>query len=174
MNIVPLPEPFNVAPFYTTAASTIPLPVKEASIEQWLEAAPFAIDIAASIGVDHVAVYQAPYVEMKKVFTWWEDYQKPIQAAFSRDDKEAAERPMQLATSALISLLYWIERRTVPSLVQWQEHIEERVVCPFNAKERLHFIATRPRHYASFIQLNQLYKELAKSFAAYIAKQKHA
>ncbi|NGP43745.1 hypothetical protein G4V62_01720 [Bacillaceae bacterium SIJ1] len=170
MTAIQVPASFSIRPFYEQSAR-IHLPKGDAPLSAWLESVPFAIDVAAALHEPHVRIYEAPYSEFNEVFNWWEDTWKgPIQTAFSNDEKDVAGPMMIQGTANFLSLLFWIGRQPVQALTSWQEDMLQCPITPMNLKERMPFIVSRPRHYASFIQLNQMYIELRKSLAVYRLK----
>lgn len=79
--------------------------------------------------------------------------------------------PMVKGLSLFFTLLYWTNERHV-SVAAWEKDIKEFEVNIMNAHERISFVMKRPAVYFSFIQLDEMFRELTKTSAKFAAIRK--
>jgi len=102
-------------------------------------------------------------IEKEKVegyFDQWEEISHLLYEAFDQrqqNTKELMERGIHLF-EALIVQTSQTEEETMNANEQYE-------VMPINGMERLQFIKSRPDRYASYRQLDELFKELKKKYA---------
>ncbi|MDZ5711978.1 YpoC family protein [Jeotgalibacillus haloalkalitolerans] len=73
--------------------------------------------------------------------------------------------------SLFFTLLYWTNEQHV-SVAAWEEDIKNFEVAIMNPQERISFILKRPAVYFSFIQLDEMFRELIKTSAKFNAIKK--
>ncbi|WP_404403452.1 YpoC family protein [Jeotgalibacillus malaysiensis] len=73
--------------------------------------------------------------------------------------------------SLFFTLLYWTNEKHV-SVSTWAEDIKHFEVSIMNPHERISFVMKRPAVYFSFIQLDEMFRELTKTSAKFAAIKK--
>ncbi|MGG1573861.1 YpoC family protein [Fictibacillus sp. NRS-1165] len=100
-------------------------------------------------------------------FEQWETKSQTIRAFFSERNRTEARKPMIFQLSCFLQALMWCNGEAAGKLLGWKEAVGKLAVKPVNSEERLAMIFSQPDHYQSFIQLNEMFLELKKKFAAH-------
>ncbi len=104
---------------------------------------------------------------VKRIYDEWKSLSEKIsEANKSRDDsvKLLMLRGISLYENLLVSTSEVKKFRT--------QDIHQYEVLPLNGEERFCFISSRPEHYGSYIQLNELFNETKKKIARLKLKTK--
>lgn len=102
---------------------------------------------------------------LPRLLTAWEESQPLLANYFAKRLTEKTAVPMKEGIALCIQMMFWMNRVPV-QLTDQLASIEELMVSPVNARERLNFIIERPTHYHSFRQLTELMSELKKQYYA--------
>ncbi|MBM7577401.1 YpoC family protein [Jeotgalibacillus terrae] len=73
--------------------------------------------------------------------------------------------------SLFFTLLYWSNEQHI-SVSSWEEDLKKFEVSIMNAHERISFVMKRPAVYFSYIQLDEMFRELNKTSAKFHAMRK--
>lgn len=106
--------------------------------------------------------WEQPEQSLPLVLGLWEEEKERLTELFAKRDRAGARAPMIRGLSYLLSLLFWLNGRRVPTIKEWRDAIEGLALLPLNGAERLQFIFDRCDAYASFVQLSELFDEAAK------------
>lgn len=79
--------------------------------------------------------------------------------------------PMVKGISLFFTLIYWTNEMHV-SVSTWEEDIKQFEVSIMNPHERISFVMKRPAVYFSYIQLDEMFRELTKTSAKFAAIKK--
>ncbi|TFE03053.1 YpoC family protein [Jeotgalibacillus salarius] len=115
-----------------------------------------------------------PWEEMEKwiplILEEWQTLSEEMKPLFEGNADQTYE-PMIKGISLFFTLLYWTNEKHV-SAVSWETDVKDFDVSIMNAFERIPFIMKRPAVYFSYIQLDEMFKELHKTAAKHDAIKK--
>lgn len=164
-----IPNHFCVNPFYKQG-DTIHV---RTSLADNLRHCPFVYDIAHADGLE---VMDQPWQQWRSqfphVFTIWEKVNEELIAHFRKRDKKAAKEPMIAMIALLMDAIFWLNERSLTSLVNWEAEIIELEIYPVNIVERMQFMLESPDHFHSYHQLKSLFMEVEKSYFRKLAINK--
>ncbi|MDL4840837.1 YpoC family protein [Aquibacillus rhizosphaerae] len=89
----------------------------------------------------------------------WKQQTDNLASLFSERKYQQAEKPMVQYIKDFNQALYIVNKQTL------HQNIVDFKYKPVNVEERIAFISNQPRQYHSYIQLNELFKELEKIYA---------
>lgn len=112
--------------------------------------------------------WQEPKVHVAVVFDLWKLLKKRARESFKERDKSNGDI-LILCLSLFILGLHWSNRRSVKSLQINEMGLNSFLRKPINCEERLQFILIKPTQYHAFVQIEQLFDELEKSYYKAIA-----
>ncbi|WP_186577773.1 YpoC family protein [Aquibacillus kalidii] len=102
--------------------------------------------------------------EGKSLIEEWKSNREEVSKLFNERRNQEAKAYVEKYLSQFINVLL---------IVNSQQHNENRLAeldsdfkyAPANVMERIHFIKEHPQQYHSYIQLNELFKEIEKIYA---------
>lgn len=100
----------------------------------------------------------------------WNDLSAEMRPLFEGHADQTYDS-MVKGLSLFLTLLYWTNEKYV-SVLTWEQDIKEFEVSIMNAQERISFVIKRPAVYFSFIQLDEMFRELMKTSAKFSAIRK--
>ena len=160
---VQIPKGFSHPLFFSHSNQIIilnnQLPFSEA-----IEQVPFMYDIAAYYQMNFYKPWEQIEESIPIVLEAWNKYKEDLASKFQKRDRKAASGTMVQSIVFFISILFWINKRHVAVLLNWEHDAQNLEIKPINTIERLTFIVDKPNHYHSFVQLSQLFEELTKQY----------
>jgi hypothetical protein len=167
---IPVPAAFHHPLFYSTSSQelTIHFPL---SFSEGLKLTPFLYDILEAA---HEALYQPwkqPERYLPAVLKQWTENKMNLDQLFKMRNRKDARKPMVDSISLFLDFLFWMNRKPVTKLLDW-DIVEKLDVKPMNIRERLDFMLQKPDLYHSFIQLCELFVEAEKQYVKLLAMKK--
>ncbi|MFJ5623888.1 YpoC family protein [Peribacillus loiseleuriae] len=105
------------------------------------------------------------------LFEKWKELVGTGRIIFAERRQNEAETFMKKGTALFFQVVFWMNKQPVV-LYNWYEQINRLSIKPLNVAERLSFVEMYPAHYASFIQLTELFLEAEKQFYRTLVMQK--
>lgn len=160
--IIKIPQQLQSSYFFKD--KTVPLRLdKLASIETVLVSEQFPYELAYYAGYQCEKPWNNDQLAVSQLVTDWPNLEKKLAQAFEERDSNECAKLMKLGIAIFIQALFWTNNLPV-ALTKIDENVEKLEWKPINVGERLQFILSRPNFHHSFIQLNELMKELKKQF----------
>lgn len=103
---------------------------------------------------------------------WKQMMLKAKEGFMKRDRSDSQKKSLLKCISLFIVGLHWVNRRSVQTIRVNSMRINTMQFKPVNCEERLQFIVDNPFQYHAFVQLEQLFEELEKSFFKALAMSK--
>ncbi|AJD91269.1 hypothetical protein JMA_19520 [Jeotgalibacillus malaysiensis] len=100
----------------------------------------------------------------------WQQLSEKVRPLFEGHPEKTYD-DMIMGISLFFTLLYWTNEKHV-SVVTWEKDLSGLEVSIMNAHERISFVMKRPAVYFSYIQLDEMFRELAKTSAKFAAIRK--
>jgi len=112
--------------------------------------------------------WQCQTESIPAVLSLWNSEKELLVNLYKQRNRKAAREPMLRGLSYFLSCLFWLNGTPVNDITKWVQKIEELEAKPINCVERLEFIFCNCDLYHAFIQLCELFDELAKLFYKHI------
>lgn len=94
----------------------------------------------------------------------WKELKPEVYEGYKERGGTHNKRVIIQCLSLFIVCLFWMNESSVPTLNVKNMRISELQITPINCEERLTFVLSNPMKYHSFVQLDQLFAELEKSY----------
>ena len=159
-----VPESFLIEPFYSEPKMINFF--NNGALDEMLKIEPFYFDMLELI---KITVNEMPWNNIEHsvplVISHWKKTKLQLQEKFAGKRFSVKNETISMhGISLFIICLFWTNERSVKSLEVKEMMIAELKHKPINCEERLLFIINKPSLYHSFIQLDQMFKELEKIF----------
>ncbi|MFY4776017.1 YpoC family protein [Metabacillus sp. RGM 3146] len=162
-SVINLPECFRYPPFFKvnqlSVKADLSLTFKDSIVRE-----PFIYDILLYNGYDAAKPWQNSGIFVPILLEEWKKEEQVLTACFKERRGKGNEELMTSSISFFIIFICWANDQPVETLESHLTWLEQKKVKPVNVKERLRFIIENPTQFHSFIQLQQLFQELAKHF----------
>jgi hypothetical protein len=167
-----IPDVFRGKPFFQSQTHFVVLykEIKEILLEE-----PFYFDMLSLHRKQDLekSPWNHPEESVPVLFNIWKQMMLKVREGFKKRDKSDLQKKSLLKCLSLyIVCLHWMNRRSVQTNKVNAMSINTMLFKPVNCEERLQFIINNPYQYHAFVQLEQLFGELEKSFYKALAMNK--
>ena len=102
----------------------------------------------------------------------WLELRGRLNEAYSARSSEKIASLMKKAIAHFMMYLFWTNGMPA-NPAKWEDELQNMLVKPVNAEERLNFVLVRPALFHSYKQMHQLFIEQMKQYAKHQAIHKH-
>lgn len=131
----------------------------------------FAYDMLYWSGGQGFRPWQYGHMTIPDAFDKWKELAEACKVIFAARRKNEADLFMRQGIALFFQVVFWMNEQPVV-LRNWHEHLNRLSIKPINVTERLSFVELRFTHYASFIQLTELFLEAKKLYYKTLAMKK--
>lgn len=131
----------------------------------------FVYDMLYWSGGQGFQPWQQGFITIPVLFEKWKELADSCRIIFAERRQNEAEMFMKKGMAVFFQVVFWMNEQPV-FLHNWHEQINRLSIKPINVAERLSFVDASPAHYASFIQLTELFLEAEKQFYKTLAMKK--